>query len=92
MAKVPNQRSMKKPKRRKFSAGFKARVAWETARGVRTINEIAAENERHQVPSASGRRNCWRAPPACLRAAATRAAPSKTWSRSGPDWSAKSGN
>jgi transposase-like protein len=40
---------MKKPKRRRFSAEFKARVALEAARGARTINEIAAENELHPV-------------------------------------------
>lgn len=40
---------MKKTKRRKFSAEFKARVALEAARGLRTINEIAAENELHPV-------------------------------------------
>lgn len=49
MAKVPNKIPMKKPKRRKFSAEFKARVALDAARGVRTINEIAAESELHPV-------------------------------------------
>ena len=34
-------------KRRKFTAEFKARVALEAARGMRTVNEIAADNELH---------------------------------------------
>jgi transposase len=38
-----------KKSRRKFSAEFKARVALEAARGVKTINEIAADNELHPV-------------------------------------------
>jgi transposase len=38
-----------KKNRRKFSAEFKARVALDAARGVKTINEIAAENELHPV-------------------------------------------
>jgi transposase len=38
-----------KKNRRKFSAEFKARVALDAARGVRTINEIAADNELHPV-------------------------------------------
>lgn len=40
---------MSKAKRRRFSAEFKARVALEAARGVKTVNEIAAENEVHPV-------------------------------------------
>ena len=39
--------TMKRNKRRKFTPEFKARVAMEAARGVRTINEIAADNELH---------------------------------------------
>jgi len=38
-----------KKNRRTFSAEFKARVALEAARGVKTINEIAADNEWHPV-------------------------------------------
>ena len=34
-------------KRRKFTPEFKARVALEAARGLRTVNEIAADNELH---------------------------------------------
>jgi transposase-like protein len=34
-------------KRRKFTSEFKARVALEAARGMRTVNEIAADNELH---------------------------------------------
>ena len=49
MAKVPDQQPMKTKKRRTFSAEFKARVALEAARGVRTVNEIAADNELHPV-------------------------------------------
>jgi transposase-like protein len=40
---------MTKRKRRRFSAEFKARVALEAARGVKTVNEIAADNELHPV-------------------------------------------
>ncbi len=36
----------KKRTRRRFSAEFKARVAIEAARGVKTVSEIAGENER----------------------------------------------
>lgn len=38
---------MKRKNRRNFTAEFKARVALEAARGVRTVNEIAAEHELH---------------------------------------------
>lgn len=34
-------------KRRKFSAEFKARVALEAIRGIRTVSDIAAEYEVH---------------------------------------------
>ena len=40
---------MKKKNRRNFTADFKARVALEAARGVKTINEIAAEHDLHPV-------------------------------------------
>lgn len=40
---------MKRKNRRNFNADFKARVALETARGVKTINEIAAEHDLHAV-------------------------------------------
>ena len=40
--------SKRKPRRR-FSPEFKARVAIEAARGVKTVNEIAEENELHPV-------------------------------------------
>jgi transposase-like protein len=36
-------------KRRKHSGAFKARVALEAVRGVKTINQIAAEHEIHPV-------------------------------------------
>jgi transposase-like protein len=39
----------KKRTRRRFSAEFKARVAMEAARGVKTVSEIADENELHPV-------------------------------------------
>ena len=42
-------RTMKKKNRRNFTADFKARVALEAARGVKTINEIAAEHDLHPV-------------------------------------------
>ena len=38
-----------KKNRRKFTAEFKARVALEAARGMKTINEIAAANQLHPV-------------------------------------------
>jgi transposase-like protein len=40
---------MKKKNRRNFTAEFKARVALEAARGLKTINEIAAEHDLHPV-------------------------------------------
>lgn len=40
---------MKRKNRRTFTAEFKARVALEAARGVKTVNEIAAEHELHPV-------------------------------------------
>ncbi len=49
MARVPTKTTMAKQKRRRFSAEFKARVAIEATRGVKTINEIAADNEVHPV-------------------------------------------
>ena len=49
MARVPTKTTMTKRKRRRFSAEFKARVALEAARGVKTVNEIAADNELHPV-------------------------------------------
>jgi len=39
----------KKRTRRRFSAEFKARVAIEAARGIKTVSEIAEENELHPV-------------------------------------------
>ena len=39
----------KKRTRRRFSAEFKARVAMEAARGVKTVGTIADENELHPV-------------------------------------------
>ena len=38
-----------KRKRRQHSAEFKARVALEAVRGIKTINQIAEENEIHPV-------------------------------------------
>jgi transposase-like protein len=38
-----------KRQRRKHSAEFKARVALETLKGLKTVNEIAAEFEIHPV-------------------------------------------
>ena len=38
-----------KRKRRQHSAEFKARVALEALRGIKTINQIAEENEIHPV-------------------------------------------
>ena len=40
---------MTKRKRRKFSSAFKAREALEALRGVKTVNQIAAEHEIHPV-------------------------------------------
>lgn len=40
---------MSKKTRRVFSAAFKARVALEAARGLKTVNQIAADNEVHPV-------------------------------------------
>jgi len=39
----------KKRTRRRFSAEFKARVAMEAARGIKTVSEIAEDNELHPV-------------------------------------------
>lgn len=39
----------KKRTRRRFSAEFKARVAMEAARGVKTVGTIADENQLHPV-------------------------------------------
>jgi transposase-like protein len=39
----------KKRTRRRFSAEFKARIAMEAARGVKTVGTIADENELHPV-------------------------------------------
>lgn len=47
---VNNLRSMKiNSKRKSHSAEFKARIAMEALRGVRTVSEIAAENRVHPV-------------------------------------------
>lgn len=40
---------MKTSKRRNHSAEFKARVALEAIRGVKTVSQIAAENHLHPV-------------------------------------------
>ena len=42
---------MKKP-RRNHSASFKARVAMDALRGVKTVAEIAAENNLHPTVDA----------------------------------------
>jgi transposase len=39
----------KKRTRRRFSAEFKARIALEAARGIKTVGTIADENELHPV-------------------------------------------
>jgi len=39
----------KRRTRRRFTAEFKARVAMEAARGIKTVSEIADENELHPV-------------------------------------------
>jgi transposase-like protein len=39
----------KKRTRRRFSAEFKARIAMEAARGVKTVGTIADENQLHPV-------------------------------------------
>jgi transposase-like protein len=39
----------KKTKRRQHSAEFKARVALEAYKGVKTVSQIAAENKLHPV-------------------------------------------
>lgn len=38
-----------KSKRRKHSSGFKARIALEALKGLKTVQEIVAENELHPV-------------------------------------------
>lgn len=40
---------MAKRKRRKFSGSFKAQVALEALKGIKTINQIAADYEIHPV-------------------------------------------
>ncbi len=47
---------MKRKKRRTFSAEFKARVALEALRGLKTINEIAADHEVHPVQVSAWKR------------------------------------
>ena len=50
MARIHQHNTMsKKRTRRRFSAEFKARIAMEAARGVKTIGMIADENELHPV-------------------------------------------
>ena len=39
----------KKTKRRQHSAEFKARVALEAHKGIKTVSQIAAENQLHTV-------------------------------------------
>lgn len=48
---------MKKKTRRNFAPEFKARLALEAARGARTINGIAAENDLHSVMVAKWRKD-----------------------------------
>jgi len=43
-----------KRKRRQHSAEFKARVVLEALRGIKTINQIAEENEVHPVQISHG--------------------------------------
>lgn len=40
---------MKRNPRRNFAPEFKARIALEAAKGLKTVNQIAAENELHPV-------------------------------------------
>lgn len=40
---------MTKRKRRKFSSAFKAQVGLEALKGIKTINQIAADYELHPV-------------------------------------------
>lgn len=40
---------MKKGSRRKHSPEFKARIALEAIKGIKTISQIAAENQLHPV-------------------------------------------
>lgn len=48
---------MSKSKKRTFSPEFKARIALEAARGAKTANEIAAENEIHPVQVSQWKRD-----------------------------------
>ena len=50
MVKLHQHNTMsKKRTRRRFNAEFKARVAMEAARGVKTVGTIADENDLHPV-------------------------------------------
>lgn len=50
MARIHQHNTMSKRRtRRRFSAEFKARIAMEAARGVKTVGAIADENELHPV-------------------------------------------
>ena len=40
---------MSKGQRRKHSAEFKARIALEALKGIKTVSQIAAENDLHPV-------------------------------------------
>jgi len=61
---------MTKRKRRRFSAEFKARVALEAARGVKTVNEIAADNELHPVQVSQWKKELMERAPEVFEAAA----------------------
>jgi len=70
LARVPTKTIMTKRKRRRFSAEFKARVALEAARGVKTVNEIAADNELHPVQVSQWKKELMARAPEVFEAAA----------------------
>jgi hypothetical protein len=52
----------KKRTRRRFSAEFKARIAMEAARGVKTVGTIADENELHPAYLPTSVNGAWLKP------------------------------
>ena len=64
-------------KRKNFSGEFKAKIALEAIRGIKTVNVVARSLGCIRRKSGCGRRNCKSRHPACLMPSAGRNLPTR---------------
>ncbi len=68
---------MSEAKRKNFSGKFKAKVALEAIRGIRTVNVVVRNLGCIRRKSGCGRRSCKSRHPACLMPSAGRSLPTR---------------